>query len=435
MIERAEKKLLLDQMVNRERAEGKTVVSPSAAAEEEVTLTQSQMLDDIKFGCQAVFGGASDELPSRSDIEVITNRSRKESDSVGKLKGGTSHRIDSYDANKELSATQTYEGVDFAALRRENERKSSGTVPCSVKNIADVWMTLPSAKEKRKRKSRIMLVDGQKSGYGSASVPVLSSNNYDLEHGESSVFDRELSNSKKVAYAVPQKKKRTKNWENQEYCQVCGDGGMLILCPRCPVSVHPACCGIDDPKNFMSCSHHRCVSCNKSVQHAGGLLYPCQACPRSFCEDCLPAHNDVRIIGPCQRFEKLGFESEKQHAYINCSAHCERYITGEKLWTPPPPTQSREATCPNRIDVAESFGKLPEARPASNATSDADLEDGSVGSNSTSDLDRKVSARKSTSSGGGGSDGIVDLTQDSTDEEEQNAVETAGEALVDLTDD
>jgi hypothetical protein len=45
---------------------------------------------------------------------------------------------------------------------------------------------------KRKSKSHLVMVNGMKSSYSKASVPVLAANNYDLLNGESSVFAREL---------------------------------------------------------------------------------------------------------------------------------------------------------------------------------------------------------------------------------------------------
>ncbi|EED91491.1 SWI/SNF related, matrix associated, actin dependent regulator of chromatin, atpase-like protein, partial [Thalassiosira pseudonana CCMP1335] len=43
---------------------------------------------------------------------------------------------------------------------------------------------------------------------------------------------------------VPSKKGKGPVFINQDFCQTCGDGGELILCPRCPVSVHSKCCGM-----------------------------------------------------------------------------------------------------------------------------------------------------------------------------------------------
>lgn len=34
------------------------------------------------------------------------------------------------------------------------------------------------------------------------------------------------------------------DYEHMDYCQVCWDGGELLCCDFCPVSVHSACVGI-----------------------------------------------------------------------------------------------------------------------------------------------------------------------------------------------
>ncbi|KAL8276276.1 hypothetical protein RQP46_011304 [Phenoliferia psychrophenolica] len=43
------------------------------------------------------------------------------------------------------------------------------------------------------------------------------------------------------------------------------------------------------------CSQHSCTSCSRSTQEAGGLLFRCQTCPQSFCEDCL--HGEIEPVG------------------------------------------------------------------------------------------------------------------------------------------
>ena len=122
MLERAEKKLLLE-MVNRESNHDESKMKSGG-------LTAKELFDDIKFGSQAVFGNqASNNLPSVEDIDVITNRSRKESDSVGKLHGGTSKSAETFDASHVMSKSQVFGGVDFKAIRQEREKKLHKETP------------------------------------------------------------------------------------------------------------------------------------------------------------------------------------------------------------------------------------------------------------------------------------------------------------------
>jgi SWI/SNF-related matrix-associated actin-dependent regulator of chromatin subfamily A member 5 len=111
MIQRAKKKLLL-KMVNCD-SHSNTTIYPDQQDSDAVTqgFSATELWEDIKFGCEAVFGNSSNnELPSEEDIAVITNRTSKESDSVGKLTGGTSLNAESFDTSVELTSSQLFGG-------------------------------------------------------------------------------------------------------------------------------------------------------------------------------------------------------------------------------------------------------------------------------------------------------------------------------------
>ena len=170
-------------------------------------------------------------------------------------------------------------------------------------------------------------------------------NDYDLQSGEPSVW-RE---TKKSTFAP--KKKKVNDFINQDFCQACGDGGELILCPRCPVSIHAHCCGLH-PDDFQCCNHHHCVPCGKNAVGAGGLLYCCQSCPSAYCPDCLPSGKAVRFLGTnVPRFEKLGFDGNALYQYIHCSKQCEEVAKatfGFKV----------DATKPNESEAMNSCAQL-----------------------------------------------------------------------------
>ena len=159
-------------------------------------------------------------------------------------------------------------------------------------------------------------------------------------------------------------------------CQVCGDGGTLLCCPRCPVAVHAKCAGVE-AKNFLSCSHHRCVLCNKNTERAGGLLFPCQSCPSAYCEDCRPAV--ARVIGDCPRFEYLGFTTSRA-VYIHCSDICENVAKVDFGWKP---ASLKAVPCPPPLDTSEHF--------RTNAVEDATLaeEEGDDRGDQTTSLRRR----------------------------------------------
>lgn len=393
ILERAEKKLLLDQMVNREQAAGVPGKNDNAVGS---GMTASELLKDIQFGSAAVFGDSSlNTLPTEKDIDAITNRKRTEVDSVGNLKGNVAHKGQTFDLGKKLSESQVFQGLDFKKIREEKVKTSQDNLPSSLKGIARLYNEIRSLDKKRKVKNRIVMVDGMKSGYGKASVPVLAANNYELEKGESSVFGRELSAGSKKGCAVPGKKAKKKRVpENQEFCQHCSEGGhrlSLFRCSRCPVSCHKECWDHIDAHVTKSCSHHRCTSCDKPSQFAGGLLYPCQSCHEAWCEDCLPS--DVpgfRFLGACERFERMGFDSTKSAVYIHCSAQCEEHA--KKVFGWQRPKVGRHA-CPEELDVSSNFGAKPNMKvsPISDVPSVGSTETSSSSSDSISgDVDVEI---------------------------------------------
>lgn len=158
MIERAEKKLLLE-MVNRE---SNTADMESDIDAEARGLSAGELWEDIKFGCEAVFGDSSNnELPSEVDIAAITNRARKESESVGKLTGGTSLNAKSFDASQEFSKTQYFGGTDFREIRKQQDKEMSKKIPNNLKGVVHLWNDIKTLEnKKREHKSRICHVAG-----------------------------------------------------------------------------------------------------------------------------------------------------------------------------------------------------------------------------------------------------------------------------------
>lgn len=155
-----------------------------------------------------------------------------ENDSVGKLTGGTELSANTFEAQREYTESQTFEGKDFKQLRMEMKKKEKKGIPKNLDGIAHLWQEISSLSAKRQRKNRIVQVASNGSGYGMSTVPVLASNNYDLDKGESSVFDRELSSNGKERFQV-KKKKDVTTFENQDICQVsifCNDCWVACRC-------------------------------------------------------------------------------------------------------------------------------------------------------------------------------------------------------------
>jgi SWI/SNF-related matrix-associated actin-dependent regulator of chromatin subfamily A member 5 len=206
MVERQEKKLYMDRMVNSTGGAG--VNNQDESVDQ---ITEHDMISTLQFGCDAVFGQDTESkncLPTDEDIEFITDRSRSQDFSGGNLKGGTASKTNDFQADKQLYSSQKLAGVDFKKIRDEQRKmERSGTHKLkSLGSITDVWKQIQD--QKRERKSRLVMVDGKNSGYGMKSVPVLASNNYDLKSGESSVFSRELKQTNREAFGVLKRKQK-----------------------------------------------------------------------------------------------------------------------------------------------------------------------------------------------------------------------------------
>lgn len=112
-----------------------------------------------------------------------------------------------------------------------------------------------------------------------------------------------------------------RDYQHQDVCQICWDGGEVLVCDGCPCSYHLSCLGLKKvPGDFMwYCPHHSCATCHRKIQ-AAGLLFRCMYCEHAYCEDCLPA--EAEIVGECQRFRDLGFRWPSNACYIKCSIDC-----------------------------------------------------------------------------------------------------------------
>ena len=274
---------------------------------------------------------------------------------------GAAQTASDYDVDRELTDTRRFCGVDFRKLRVEKEARERelylGKNPKGklLNKLKQNWKMVQTGeslndmgKGKRERKCRLIQVKSNGSGWGTTHVPVLAMNDYDLQSGEPSSWGRE---TKKIVSI--EKKKLVNDYNHQDFCQICGDGGLLIECPRCPVSVHAHCCGIK-PGNFQCCTHHHCVTCNKSALGAGGLLYRCQSCPNAYCPDCISGKPHRYLGNNVQRFEELGFNGNSLYYYIHCSQQCEevaRLEFGFKV------DASNYKKCPPSLDVTYAFGK------------------------------------------------------------------------------
>ena len=298
MVKRAEKKLFLDCMVTKNGARTETGLGEDCES----------LISTLKFGCNAVFGHNSkaNSLPTNEDIEIITDRNRTEDFSHGKLQGNADESTATFDATSDFAPTTDFAGIDFEKLRKSHKQE-----PCQISGA-------------------------KKCALGSSVVFAL--------HAE------EESDRMDDGIVAAPTKKTGPGFEMQDWCQFCGDGGDLVGCPRCPISVHLECAEICQAHEFTSCWHHSCSVCDKNLIRAGGFLYACHSCPNAYCEDHIP--KGFRVLEQNEQMEELNYEI-KNGVYIFCSDQCEEVARNDFGWTPP---DHHRQPCPPSIEISAYFG-------------------------------------------------------------------------------
>jgi SWI/SNF-related matrix-associated actin-dependent regulator of chromatin subfamily A member 5 len=195
----------------------------------------------------------------------------------------------------------------------------------SLKDIAaDFQSQILSGK--RVRVKTTMEIDGH---------TVLKANNYSLEDGEPSVNAREAARfgNKKKPEKRPRAQVAGRDYGHSYTCQACWDGGDIVCCDLCPVSVHAECVGVTQDEvakaTRWACPHHSCHECGRKAAAVGGMLFRCEACPRAFCEDHMPPA--AEIIGQCKRFQALGQRHPAQACFIRCDQDCVKWARERRL--------------------------------------------------------------------------------------------------------
>lgn len=130
--------------------------------------------------------------------------------------------------------------------------------------------------------------------------------------------------------AEPPKRKR-KEVEHQDYCQVCYDGGSLIVCTGCPRTYHYGCLSKEFQLKSVGkmgqfyCPQHQCAGCSQKTTNAGGMLFRCRWCESAFCEDCID-FDKVALLGEqLLEYDILGVEPSNQAFYVKCEGCIEHH--------------------------------------------------------------------------------------------------------------
>jgi SWI/SNF-related matrix-associated actin-dependent regulator of chromatin subfamily A member 5 len=126
------------------------------------------------------------------------------------------------------------------------------------------------------------------------------------------------------------KREKKEPIQNQEHCQVCWDGGSLVLCSGCPRSYHSDCLDKSMPAKSKSatgslyCSQHQCFDCEKKTGEAGGLIFRCRWCEKGYCEDCMD-WDTVKLVGESiPEMEMLNYYTNNGW-YVECQTCVEHW--------------------------------------------------------------------------------------------------------------
>ena len=122
---------------------------------------------------------------------------------------------------------------------------------------------------------------------------------------------------------------------NQDHCQVCWNGGNVVLCSGCPRSYHYDCLDRDfkaksKGKMFFHCPQHQCADCEQNTTNAGGMIYRCRWCERGYCEDCLDWDKTDLLGENLKEYELLGFPAVVQAFYIKCPSCHDHHVEDHK---------------------------------------------------------------------------------------------------------
>ncbi|TPX33778.1 hypothetical protein SmJEL517_g03416 [Synchytrium microbalum] len=285
ILSRTQKKLYLSAKVTEEMSDHHSG---------EPQFSKTELLAMIKFGANAVarMGASYDEFLNE-DIQVILDKSQNRN----KDEATSESALDDFDITMPEVDVRVFEG------QRHNS---------SFKAVAREWKD----NVKRVREARTVMIDGQ----------AVLKETIDNDSWEAV---RTITGSRPKGQPAPvSNRKKLDRYINEEQCHCCKDGGLLVLCSRCPRSYHPECIALTEDHvkrmSMFTCPQHNCSTCGRNTADAGGLIFRCQGCRHSFCEDDLP--EGVEYVGnTIPELASKGYHQQKTAYWIRCP-ECVEYI-------------------------------------------------------------------------------------------------------------
>ncbi|MCJ1433349.1 hypothetical protein MMC27_002709 [Xylographa pallens] len=317
MMGRIQKKLYLSAKVTEsmrdihstpETGRSKQRGRPGITADEDAPkLNTSQLMSLVRRGAQALSHPEIDVDDMVSwDFETMLEKCKDKPSDV--------HVAEATQVNAKVS--EEAEKKWLAQIEQVESRVFQGKEYTKQKNT-DSFFGLDRAREERRvGKNTTVMVDG------------FAISKESMACGEWEAVPTMAGKDPRLAEPTRKKKAAV---ENQGHCQVCWDGGELILCSTCPRSYHYMCLdkhfkALSKAKTQFHCPQHQCVDCLQKTGDAGGMIYRCRWCERGFCEDCLEFDKTTMIGNNLKEYELLGFPEVTQAFYVSCPSCKEHHM-------------------------------------------------------------------------------------------------------------
>jgi len=293
--------------------------SPTDGADDPQMKTD-ELLNILRKGSSALqdsTGAMSVSQFLHADLNSILEASRERDNArtakAKVLEGASADEVD----EKQLQDADEEERKLLAGVVHVQSRLFEGKVVEQSKgpsnaDIAAEWRDI----QKRARENRIVKVGG---------IEMIADN-----------IGPEAPAQLEAPHPKPIVKRHNKNFDSEDWCIHCRDGGNLFLCGACPRVFHAGCYGISKGElkrtSLVYCMQHKCTGCQRNTTDAGGMLFRCRTCPQAFCEDCLPS-GDIDAIGDeLPEFLVLNYEATRSAYYICCDECRQRRLDDPEWW-------------------------------------------------------------------------------------------------------
>ncbi|VDB91569.1 unnamed protein product [Peniophora sp. CBMAI 1063] len=289
------------------------------------SLKLQELLSIMRMGATALADGATTAVMplhefNQADARTILAAARKqEKKRRAELERGSdtpTTRTDSDVAEEEENmrrVARVFSRLFEGKLVARPVDRSKAWEQAENEKAAGVWQEI----QKRARVDRLVTVDGMQFVAEQVLAP-----------GDAASREEALRDD------APAKKPRGIQ-AHEPWCIVCRDGGELFCCNHCPRVVHAECISLSvreaRKQPMIRCPQHRCMKCERQCSDAGGMLYRCETCPNTYCDDCLPDGKFWSVGESCPVQEALGFSRQATAYFMRCHP-CQKRFKKDSNW-------------------------------------------------------------------------------------------------------